>query len=352
MQLWSKLKKIALTTALCITSGCSASYIFVHPDTIPKEIILPEVDKEKNPLDIEKRMTNEYAGYETPPGGALGSKIKLDTYQFYNRFYARLNQRASERIDVDLQESTLRDYHLLYDPVQYIVFVQRSQFSGNDDYRRQHEREFTADFYKEIQKLVSKSLRDTLKDINLYELLRPFVEFDIKRDAIPFTDKKIVDIPKENKDEKSRIIDPLDEFDERILNPHKVPREELSEDWLAKRVTDVSLGLNINYDIFKTGGDFGLEPYFKWMDLFRWTYSTRNRTIEHKISFPIYSTGFGFAAETNETLTRFDKIDASFSYAIQRKGKISISAFKEFYDIDGQKESNDQGFSLDFYLKF
>lgn len=351
MRKLSNIRNIVFASALCFLSGCSAQYIFCHPQNEQKDLVFAE-HIAKKPVIIEERMSLRQNGKEIPPGANLEGKIKLDSYQFYNRFYSRLNQRSSERIHVDLQESKVRDYCFLSDSTQYGVFVRGSQFSKNNYHGDEKENEFNADFYNEIQKLTSKALRDSLKDLDIYEILRPFIEFDIRRDPIPFTNKKVVDTIKEKDENLTNKIDSMDEFDERLVNPHKVPKQELSEDWITDRLTNISLGLNLNYDLFKSGGDLAIEPYIKWMDVFRWTYYTKNYTIEHKLSLPIYHAGFGFSAETNQTCDQLNKMDASFSYAVDRLGVFSISAFKKFFDSDTNLVSEDEGISIGVYLKF
>ncbi len=351
MRWLSNIKNIAFASALCFLSGCSAQYIFCHPQTEQKDLIFEEQLVKKS-IIVEERMSSRQNGKEVPPGANLEGKIKLDSYQFYNRFYSRLNQRASDRVNVDLQESKVRDYRFLSDPVQYHIFVKGSQFSKNSYHGDEKENEFNLDFYSEIQKLTSKALRDSLKDLDIYELVKPFIEFDIRRDPIPFTNKKVVDAVKEKDESLANKIDSMDEFDERLVNPHKVPKQELNEDWIAERLTNISLGLNLNYDLFKSGGDLAIEPYIKWMDIFRWTYYTKNYTIEHKLSLSIYNAGFGFSAETNQTCDQLNKMDASFSYAIDKLGVFSISAFKKFFDSDTNQISEDEGISIGIYLKF
>jgi len=349
MKWWHKLKKVLALATICASSGCSAYQIFAHPYDNSRDFFDSEKLK-KRELNIEQRMTLKPQGKKIPPGGDLDGRLKLDAYCFYNRFYARLNQRMNERIYIDLQDSRISDFYYAGDEISRRISVRKGH-KKYDNYGDLFETEFTADLYGESQKIAAKSIRDSLKDLELYEVLRPFFEFNIKKDTIPFTDKKIVE-GKESGQKTQLQEYSLDEFDERIANPHKVPEQELNEAWLINRLTDASLGINLNYDLFKAGKDFGIEPYVKWMDILRWTYNTKNLTIEHKLSFPVYNAGIGFSAETNEQLTRIDKLNASIGYSINRKTSISISGFKKYYDSDGQKEDKDEGMSISFFWRF
>ena len=338
MKLFKLFRNIALSAVIGISSGCTAQYIFVHPD---------ETDIHQKPAIKPSKDEN---GKLVPAGGTLEGEIKLDPYIFYNSFRARLHKRIEDRVYVDVQESAIRQFSTLYDKTSYAVIARDGNFRKNDLYGDWFEREFSANVYKESQKLFTRSFQDALKDQRFYnEHIEPFIDFNIKRDKIPFTDKKIVETSKE----ESRIQkdDSVDDFDERLKNPHKTLQEEIDEDWFKDKLSDISFGLNVDFDFFKQSNNFGIQPYVKWLDLIKWTYSTRQHTIEHKLSFPVYNTGFGFTAETSETITKLNRLEFGINRAFTKNMVLGISGYQKFYDTNTGEENNEWGIAVGGFIR-
>lgn len=350
------LKTAILSAAIFLASGCSATKLYYPPERM---YVAPKHE------DVIRVYSEEG---DTPKGGRLEERIKLDTYQIANKFRTRLTEEVVDRINLDLQESRVRLGSYVYDQATYDLFV-RQTFRHQDPFQiNPAEQEFKKYFFNEIRRLSIKALRDSLKDLFVYQNVKPFFEFNLREDKIPFTDKSLGDLKTDSVEEKK--VEParevvslptsIDDFDERILNPHKLQRDEpISSQWFYKKLTSATVGLNVNFDIPKSGDDFGLEPYLKWLDAIRWTYSTRDHTIEHKLSFPIYNVGLGFSARTDELVRDIHKVDLAFTHVFnvfdpeRKTGALRIGVYQVF-DVDKHDDKNkdDQGITFNVFVKF
>lgn len=338
-----------MSAVISLSSGCSLSKLVVHPephaDTVAKLLAV------SGKRSVDERL-NDSGMRLVPPGGNLEGKITVDTYEFVNRFNAHLRRRIDERRYADLQESKLRDFLYFSDKTQHNIFARSSGRGSTDYYAEFSEREFSIELYRECQRMTTSSVRDAIKDINLYEHVKPVFEFNLKRDKIPFTDTHLLSVVEKKDETAVTANNSIDEFDDRIRNPHKFANDEFKDGWLTKRLADVSFGVNVDFDVFNITQGVGVQPYLKWADIFRWTYNTKNNTVEHKISFPVYGFGFGMSAETPQTFEQLNKIDFGINYVINSKTSIGFGGFKKFYDSGTGDDRSDEGASFGVFMKF
>lgn len=352
MTLAKTLKNITLCATLLLSAGCSVYKQFVpeeqKPYTFPiKQPITSEEERRK-----ENPLLHWHAGDQFDADDNLEEKIHpLDLPKFVKRTSTYFKKRVNEKVYDDLQETKLRDLAFVKNRRDYDMIL-RLGYPRTNNAGDIFEREFSTEVNQELQKVSTRALKDALQDIDAYEYVRPFFEFNLKKDKFPIVGRAFTSTTEQKEQPQPDPRAGTDEFDQRVTDPYKIPEQSLAKKFVLDRLSDVSIGINMDFDVVRVKTGFGLKPYVKWMDLFRWTYSSKDRTIEHKFAFTIDSIGIGFSAETNETCTRLNYLNFSVNYAITPDCMIGIGAYQQFYDVANEVEKRDIGGSFGFFARF
>lgn len=333
MGLLKTIKHILLPALLSLTPAC-----VTEP---PRLFYPPQPAKQYLALVNGKETILETKGTKKPPARSLEKRIPLRPAHCFNRFTAHAYRKIHERMYIDLNNNVFRQYRLVTTPETYHAIIQQGHARRQD--AALAEREYAHTLYRECQRIALTAMQNTAKDLYLYQYLRPFFEFDLRRDKIPFTDKTVLPSAQE---QPETDIHSIDEFEERILNPQKAKKEEPTLDWLHDKVMTVSIGLNVDINILQTREPQGIEPYLKWMDTFKLVYSTKNKTLEHKISFPLDRYGLGFNATTDQLLQNLHNLGIRVNYLITPN---SIARFN-FSSTFGKKEEYTPSFEI--FIRF
>ena len=88
------------------------------------------------------------------------------------------------------------------------------------------------------------------------------------------------------------------------------------------------------------------------MNIIRLTYSSQDKTIQHRISLRIEKFSVGTTLETDQTLGRIDNIDFNINYNINDTSAVSLNGSRNFYDPEKKSEQNEFEIYLSYILRF
>ena len=124
------------------------------------------------------------------PNLSLQDETKLsifDAESIIERFQTHLENNSEQIVYRNLYNSRIRELSSIQNELDYEMRI-RGGYPRGQDFGDYLEQEFMLDLYKETRRLVTRSITDTLKNIDLYELIRPLFRFDLKRDAPVISD--------------------------------------------------------------------------------------------------------------------------------------------------------------------
>ena len=261
------------------------------------------------------------------PQTALQEEITLSLFDYgaiMDRFRAHLNANAEQIVDINLQNSRIRNFANIQNNTQYEIRM-RGGYPRGSELGDEIEQEFMNNLFKETKRFMTKSLTDTLKEIEMYDAyIRPIFRFNIKQDAPVLSN---------------------------ALQSTREIREQSIADKILDQLTEMSFGLNFDVNMVNTQ-ELNLQPYIEWMNALRLTYSSFSKTLQYKLAVRIKNLATGVSIETSQTLSRINKIAFNISCSIDKNSGIALNGSKSFYDRDEETEDDEFEAFLSYTIRF
>lgn len=363
MGLLKKLKNAALASTIVVSlMGCDTyGYNVIQNTEQQKQNTLSFSDSlgllQEPLIKIADEREKEY--YDKIKGTYVDEKKKYEKRPEYPEGYAvsyenvvyvlkkNLDKRFGERFFVDLQNSNLRNFYFMATKQDYDLFVRRG-FRGK--YGDDIEKAYLKDTYEEAKNLGTRGFVDALKEFALYRKMSNFLaEYTFGMLEIKYAGNPKSSIPQ---------IPVVDEFQDKIENPHKYKEEHIEDQfWLKENLKNIKFSIDFTTKFMNLDKDEGVPGVFprismRVADLLRIQANTEKKEIQTSLGLSKGDFGLGIATTTDYDMWKQKDIAIRTSYLFPEFDKKAIirPGFTYLFKTPNQKE--EWAVSVDFFWKF